>query len=98
LEVSEKGEKISNAHELDVYGFNIFLPSDDLLDFDAEKKRLSKEITELENYVLTLDKKLKNEGFTKNAPKEVLAAEQKKLEETAARLEKLKGQLGELGN
>ncbi len=98
LEISKDGEKIDKALSTFVGDIEIYLPLADLLDFDAEKTRITKEITQLENFIRVLEGKLGNEGFVKNAPKEVLAAEQKKLDETVQRVEKLKKQLSQLGN
>lgn len=98
LEIFEDGEKIEKALTTFVGEIEIYLPLADLIDFEAEKKRLTKEIDQLESYLRALENKLSNKGFVKNAPKEVIEAERKKLAECANKLEKLKGQLGQLGN
>lgn len=97
LDLSETGPKVEKALTTFVGDLEVYLPLADLIDLDAEKNRLEKEISNLEGYLESLSKKLGNVGFTKNAPKEVLEKEQAKLEECAQKLEKLKGQLEELG-
>lgn len=97
LDLSETGPKVEKALTTFVGDLEVYLPLADLIDLDAEKNRLEKEISNLEGYLESLSKKLGNTGFTKNAPKEVLEKEQSKLEECAQKLEKLKGQLEELG-
>jgi len=64
-----------------------------LVDLGKEKERLQKEAGNLENYINGLTKKLANEEFVKNAPKTVVASEQKKLEEAQEKLDKIKEQL-----
>ena len=97
LEISETGDKVAKALSGFVGDVEIYLPLADLLDMDAEKARLDKEIKNIENYLETLSRKLSNDSFTKNAPEQVVAAEQKKLDEAAAKLEKLSKQIQELG-
>jgi valyl-tRNA synthetase len=97
LEILEEGKKIEKALSTFVGDVEIFLPLADLIDFDAEKKRLTKEITELENYFTSLEKKLSNKAFVKNAPEELIKKERTKMEETEQKLAKLKKQLLDLG-
>lgn len=98
LDILENGKKIDKALSTFVGDIEIFLPLADLIDFEAEKKRLTKEITELENYFISLEKKLSNKAFVKNAPEEVIKKERTKMDDTQQKMEKLKKQLGELGN
>lgn len=63
---------------------------------EKQKQRLNQEITELEKYTSSLDKKLSNKKFVANAPEEVVTKEKEKLEEGKVKLKKLKGQLGNL--
>lgn len=98
LDIHENGAKVDKALSTFVGDIEIYLPLADLIDFEAEKKRLSKEVTELENYFMALEKKLSNEAFVKNAPEEIIQKERAKMEETEQKIEKLKKQLQELGN
>ena len=68
------------------------LPLDGLIDVDAEKKRLEKEILKVETEVEKSLKKLQNPKFVENAKPEVVAVEK---ERHQSWLEKLK-QLREL--
>lgn len=96
LELSETGPKLEKALSSFVENVEIYLPLAELIDFDLEKKRLAKEIQELESYIEGIQKKLQNSNFVQNAPKEVLEKEQKKLEDSRTKLEKNKAQLGSL--
>lgn len=74
----------------------IFLPLADLIDFDKEKARLEKEILEIEQYINSLEKKLTNKEFIKNAPAEIVAKEKEKGLEAKEKLQKLQQQLEEI--
>jgi valyl-tRNA synthetase len=62
----------------------------DLLDFDAELKRVDKEIGKLESEVTVIQKKLHNEDFLKKAPEEVVEKEKEKLKRLMDKLQKLR--------
>ncbi|KFB09866.1 valine--tRNA ligase [Nitratireductor basaltis] len=67
------------------------LPLGNLIDIEAETKRLEKEVAKLKGEVTRLDKKLGNDKFVANAPEEIVAAEREKLaefQEQMARIEK----------
>ena len=66
------------------------------VDSEKEKPRLEKEIAELKKYAGGLEGKLSNKEFVKNAPKEVVAKEQDKLNEAKSKLAKLTEQLENL--
>lgn len=97
LELRENGEKVDKALTLFVGKLEVYLPLADLIDFEAEAKRIRKEIQNLEGYLKGLEAKLSNDGFVKNAPDQVIEQEKGKLHEATQKLEKLRGQLEELG-
>jgi valyl-tRNA synthetase len=97
LKIQDTGEKVDKALTTFIGDIEIYLPLADLLDLGAEKKRIAKEIGNLEGYFAGLEKKLSNDGFVKNAPAEVIDAEKAKLHEASQKLEKLRVQLLELG-
>ena len=51
------------------------------INLEKEKARLEKEINHVAPFVQSLKKKLANKEFLKNAPKEVVEGERKKLDE-----------------
>lgn len=65
--------------------FNVPLAS--AIDVEAEVDRLQKEITYLEGFKASIEKKLSNERFVNNAPAQVVEVERKKLADTEAKLE-----------
>jgi len=78
-------------------GAEVVLPLGSLVDRDAERARLTKEIGEAEEYLGRLRAKLDNAGFRTKAPAEVVEREERKAEETDARLAALREELAKLG-
>ncbi len=62
----------------------------DLLDFDAELKRIDKELGKLESEVTFIQKKLHNEDFLRKAPEDVVEKEREKLQRLTDKLQKLR--------
>jgi valyl-tRNA synthetase len=79
-----------------VEGVEIDSPLEGLIDLEAEKKRLEKEIQRLSGQIAALEKKLSNEDFLKKAPAHVVAAEKEKLKSFTEKLKKLKQNLERL--
>ncbi len=68
----------------------IYMPLDGLIDMDAEKKRLDKEIEKVSQEVMRAGKKLANEKFIANAKPEVVEKEKERLLEWESKLIQLK--------
>jgi valyl-tRNA synthetase len=66
------------------------------VDVAAEKERLGKEITRLENEITKANAKLSNASFVDRAPAAVVAQEKKRLAGFSATLEKVRGQFARL--
>lgn len=62
-----------------VEGLELNIPLVGLVDIEAEKARLDKELNKLKGEVTRVEKNLSNERFVSNAPEAVVAAEQEKL-------------------
>ncbi|MDP3921557.1 MAG: valine--tRNA ligase [Candidatus Omnitrophota bacterium] len=61
--------------------FEIFMSIEGLVDADKEKERIEKKIQETVKWVTVLNKKLSNDNFVRNAPKDVIDKEKEKLVE-----------------
>ncbi len=70
----------------------VYLPLEGLIDVEAERVRLSKEIAKIEKEVAKSEGKLGNASFVDRAPAEVVEQERQRLEEWRAKL----GQLREM--
>ncbi len=79
-----------------VPGAEIFIPLDDLLDYQAEKERLEKERQRLDKEVKRLEGKLSNQGFVSKAPEKIVAEEKEKLAGYQEMLEKVEGRLSQV--
>lgn len=69
----------------------IYIPLGDLVDFEAEKKRLEKELAAAEDKLAFINKKLNNPGFVNKAPEKVVAQNREdaaKLEEKITQIKK----------
>jgi valyl-tRNA synthetase len=73
------------------------LPLTGVIDFDAEKQRLVREIAKIDDEVGKIDKKLGNEKFLANAPDDVVAEQRARLAEAQERRGRLDQALSMLG-
>ena len=74
----------------------VYMPLDGLIDLDAEKKRLDKEIEKVAQEVMRAGKKLGNEKFVANAKPEIVQKEKDRLAEWESKLDQLKEMRGAL--
>jgi len=72
------------------------LPLADVIDLDAERARLSKEIDKLAKEITGYDKKLANEAFLAKAPDAVVEEQHERRKDANAAKEKLEGALERL--
>lgn len=96
LQIFEKGEKLDHAIALLTPHYEVYMPLHELIDAEKEKARLNKELDNLKGFEKTLQGKLKNEGFLKSAPKEVVLKENKRLAETRESIKKIETELSQL--
>ncbi len=68
-----------------------------LVDFEAERSRLEKELASIDKDVQKFEKKLSNPGFLAKAAKEIIEKDKGKLADLKDRQAKLKVQISELG-
>ncbi|MFO7849265.1 MAG: valine--tRNA ligase [Spirochaetia bacterium] len=96
LTVSESVEDASGSVPVAGKGYEVFVYIADVIDVAKEVENLRDEQKKLEKLALSTDKKLKNPGFTGNAPPEVVEKERGKLEEFEERLAKVKRYVSQL--
>ena len=88
IKVLLNAESISNCNDVpkgtprisSVLG-DLYLPLEGLIDFEAEKLRLTKEVNKIEKEIEKVQVKLENTNFTERAPIEVLDEQRARLEE-----------------
>ncbi|MBP3192494.1 valine--tRNA ligase [Natronogracilivirga saccharolytica] len=91
-EVNRPGASASDV----VDGHELFVPLSGLIDFDKEKQRVQKEISRLESFLTSVEKKLANEKFLNNAPADVVENEKKKQSDARVNLAKMRTILADL--
>ncbi len=87
--IQEKGQAPGETLSAALPNIELYVPLDDLLDYQAEYERLLKEKNRLEGEVERNRGKLANEAFVAKAPAQVIAAEKEKLENAVDMLEKV---------
>jgi valyl-tRNA synthetase len=97
-EISSAATAPKGSVQLVVRGEVAALPLVGVIDLDAERARLAKEMAKAESDIARVDAKLNNANFVARAPEEVVEEEKEKREEAAGRkvkiaaaLEALKG-------
>ena len=91
VEVSTSFSDIGNVVTIITDDARIYIPLGDLVDFEAEKKRLEKELAAAEDKLAFINKKLNNPGFVNKAPEKVVTQNREdaaKLEEKIAQIKK----------
>ncbi|MBU0661505.1 valine--tRNA ligase [Patescibacteria group bacterium] len=97
LESFEKTESFDEEHISFIEaGVECAIDFSGVVDKEAEKERIEKEIAHIKPYLMAQEKKLSNAGFVDNAPEAVVNAEKEKLREAKEKLEILEGQLQKL--
>ncbi|NPA44675.1 MAG: valine--tRNA ligase [Chlorobi bacterium] len=95
-EVSETKEKVEGASHFVVKKTEFFVPLGDLIDKDAEIKKLSEELKYAKGFLNSVMKKLSNERFVNNAPVPVIEKERAKQADAEAKIKALEEQIKNL--
>ncbi|MFA6305314.1 MAG: valine--tRNA ligase [Candidatus Gracilibacteria bacterium] len=89
LQIEEKGKKIEGAKLITQGTMEIYLPLKDMLDIEKENKRIKEEMAKKQALILSIESRLSNEGFVKNAPKDLITKEKERLKEEKLSLAKM---------
>ena len=76
--ISSREELTADVMSGVMNGAEIFINTEELVEYAAEKERLLKEKEKLEGEVARVEKKLSNSGFVSKAPEKVVQAEREK--------------------
>jgi valyl-tRNA synthetase len=71
----------------------LFIPLSGEIDVADEKQRIEKKVNDIEKYLVTIEKKLRNKAFIKNAPSDVVKKEETKRASYEEQLKTLKDNL-----
>jgi valyl-tRNA synthetase len=77
-------------------GLEIYLPLADMVDLEAERERVRKDLTGLEKRIESSRAKLSNSGFTQKAPPDIVERERAKLVDLELQLDRLHERLNTL--
>ncbi|MBF0215482.1 MAG: valine--tRNA ligase [Candidatus Omnitrophica bacterium] len=92
-EISEKAARPGKSVSSLVNRIKVFVLLGDAIDLEKEGKRISDRIEELQNYLITLEKKLDNKDFVSRAPAEIVEKEKSKKEKFTREVRTLKENL-----
>jgi valyl-tRNA synthetase len=90
-------EKPENSVMIVTNDAKAYIPLGDLVDFDAERERLNKELKTAQADLEFVNKKLNNAGFMAKAPEKVVKEVTEKAEKYKALIESLEKSIKELG-
>jgi valyl-tRNA synthetase len=76
-----------------VAGHEVFVPLVGMIDLGEERARLEKEISQKEQFLAGVERKLHNEQFTSRAPQDVVQRERQKAADAKEELDKLRANL-----
>ena len=89
-------EKTADASSFMIGTFEYAVPLGNLIDVEAELKKLEAQLTHLEGFLAGIMKKLSNERFVANAPEAVVAMERKKQHDSEEKIAAIKENIVEL--
>ena len=89
-------DKSSDASSFMIGTYEYAVPLGDLIDIEAELKKLEAQLAHLEGFLGGIMKKLSNERFVANAPEAVVAMERKKQHDSEEKIAALKETMAEL--
>ena len=88
VEIADNENNIpEDAVSVVINGAKIFIPLDELVDFEKEKERLTKEKAKLEGEIKRVNGKLSNQGFLAKAPESLVNEEKAKKEKFEAMMQ-----------
>jgi valyl-tRNA synthetase len=89
VKLSGHSSEAGAAHSILADGSEVIVPLGGLVDLTKECGKLRTELKQLDGQLQSLSERLRNEGFTSRAPRNVVEAEQKKEQEWTKRREQL---------
>ena len=89
-------DKIQQANSFIVEGVEYFVPFGDVVDVDAEIKKMEEELGYSKGFLKSVQGKLANERFVAGAPAQVLELERKKEADALGKIQLLEEKLASL--
>ena len=89
-------DKVANSNSFIVAGNEYFIPFGDTIDVEAEKAKISEELTYTKGFLKSVQSKLSNERFVAGAPEAVITNERKKEADALAKIALLEEKMASL--
>jgi valyl-tRNA synthetase len=89
-------EKIPGAMSFIIKSTEFYIPIGSSIDHEVEINKLEEELTYTKGFLLSVNKKLENERFTKTAPPDVINKELKKKADAESKIKVIEDQIKEL--
>jgi valyl-tRNA synthetase len=93
---NREGAPPENSLVMVLKGIEVVIPMQSMVDIEAEKRRVQKEIEQLQSEVVRLEGRLNDEAFLSKAPAQVVDKERANLAGKQEKLDKLKEHLAHL--
>ena len=97
VEVASDFSSLENTVTIITDDVKIYIPLGELVDFEAERKRLEKELAAAQDKLDFINKKLNNPGFVNKAPEKVVAQNREDAEKLEKKIANLKKSIDNLG-
>lgn len=97
VSVAESFDDLGNVVTIITNDAKIYIPLGELVDFEAEGKRLEKELAAAQDKLDFINKKLSNPGFVNKAPEKVVAQNREDAEKLSEKIESIKNSIENLG-
>jgi valyl-tRNA synthetase len=91
--INKVSSKVEGALSFRVRSNEYFIPFGDEIDLEEEKSKLEDELKYTQGFLVSVQKKLNNERFVKNAPEQVILNERKKEKDAVSKIEMIKSSL-----
>ena len=98
VEIADAFGDLGNTVTIVTNDAKIYIPLGDLVDFEAEAKRLQKELAAAEEKLAFINKKLDNPGFVNKAPEKVVQQNRDEAAKLTEKIANLRSSLENLGN
>lgn len=96
-DISYVSDSVDGALSFRVKSNEYFIPIGGAIDIEAEKAKIVEELNYTKGFLKSVEKKLSNERFVNNAPKNVIDIERKKQTDAESKIETLEKSLASLG-
>ena len=97
VEIADAFGDLGNTVTIVTNDAKIYIPLGDLVDFEAETKRLQKELAAAEDKLAFINKKLDNPGFVNKAPEKVVQQNRDEAAKLTEKIANLRSSLENLG-